>query len=90
MDATAYNRLNRWRKVAVWDRIMDTISDAYDGDIQMIDTSLVRVHQYAAGRPLDNLLLNYWLASRGALNPNQLRLAIQNKMNGLFARSAMA
>ena len=46
---TCYNRFNRWRKAGVWDRIMDTITKAYDGDVQMIDTSVVRVHQHAAG-----------------------------------------
>ena len=27
---------------------MDAITEAYDGDIQMIDTSVVRVHHHAA------------------------------------------
>ncbi len=45
---TCYNRFNRWRKAGVWDRIMDTITEAYDGNIQMIDSSVVRVHQHAA------------------------------------------
>lgn len=42
---TIYNRFNRWRKAGVWDRLMDAITEAYDGDVQMIDTSIVRVHQ---------------------------------------------
>ena len=46
---TCYNRFNRWRKNGVWDRLMDAIVEAYDGDIQMIDSSSVRVHQHAAG-----------------------------------------
>ena len=46
---TVYNRFNRWRKAGVWDRIMDAITAAYDGRVQMIDTSVVRVHQHAAG-----------------------------------------
>ena len=46
---TAYNRFNRWRKAAVWDHIMDAITQAHDGQVQMIDTSIVRVHQHAAG-----------------------------------------
>ena len=46
---TCYNRFNRWRKNGVWDRLMDAIDEAYDGDIQMIDSSSVRVHQHAAG-----------------------------------------
>jgi hypothetical protein len=44
---TCYNHCNRWRKAGVWDRIMDAVSEAYDGDIQIIDSSMVRVHQYA-------------------------------------------
>ncbi len=43
---TCYNRFNRWRKAAVWDRLMDAITEAYDGDVQMIDSSSVRVHQH--------------------------------------------
>ena len=46
---TVYNRFNRWSKAGVWDRIMDAVSEAYDGDLQMIDSSVVRVHQHAAG-----------------------------------------
>ena len=45
---TIYNRFNRWRKAGVWDRLMDAITKAYDGDFQMIDTSVVRVHQQGA------------------------------------------
>jgi len=45
---TLYNRFNRWRKAGVWDRLMDAIVAAHDGDVQMIDTSIVRVHQQGA------------------------------------------
>jgi len=45
---TIYNRFNRWRKAGVWDRLMDAITAAYDGQVQMIDTSVVRVHQQGA------------------------------------------
>ena len=46
---TAYNRFNRWRKAGVWDRLMDAVTKAHDGKLQMIDSSIVRVHQHAAG-----------------------------------------
>src|SRR5512134_1829831 len=45
----AYNRFNRWRKAGVWDRLMDAVVKAHDGKVQMIDSSVVRVHQHAAG-----------------------------------------
>ena len=39
---------HRWRKAGVWDRLLEAVSKAYDGDIQMIDSSSIRVHQHAA------------------------------------------
>ena len=45
---TCYNRFVRWRKLGVWDRLFEAVSRAYDGDIQAIDSSSVRVHQHAA------------------------------------------
>ncbi|MEQ8307448.1 MAG: IS5 family transposase [Hoeflea sp.] len=45
---TCYNRFRRWTKADVWDRIMDSITEAYDGDVRMIDGTSVRVHHSAA------------------------------------------
>ena len=45
---TCYNRFVRWRKAGVWDRLIDAITAAHDGDIQMIDVTSVRAHQQAA------------------------------------------
>lgn len=42
---TCYNRFVRWREAGVWDRLMDAITVAHDGAIQMIDSTYVRVHQ---------------------------------------------
>ena len=45
---TCYNRFVRWRKRGIWERIFKAVSGAYDGDLQMINSSSVRVHQHAA------------------------------------------
>jgi len=45
---TCVNRFNRWRKAGVRDRLLQAVSEAYDGDVQMIDSSSIRVHQHAA------------------------------------------
>lgn len=37
-----------WRKAGVWDRLLDAVLEAYDGDIVMIGSACVRVHQHAA------------------------------------------
>ncbi len=47
---TCVNRFNRWRKAGVWATILQAVSEAYtkegDHDIQMIDSSSIRVHQH--------------------------------------------
>ena len=45
---TCYNRFVRWRTIGVWDTIFAAVSKAYDGDLQMVDSSSIRVHQHAA------------------------------------------
>ena len=45
---TCYNRFGRWRRAGIWDRIMDALAEAHDAAVQMIDTSIVRVHQHGA------------------------------------------
>lgn len=45
---TCNNRFVRWRKAGVWGRMMDAITAAHDGDIQMIDSISIRAHQQAA------------------------------------------
>ena len=47
-STTCYNRFVRWRRAGVWDRLLEAVSKAYDGDILMIDSTCVRVHQHAA------------------------------------------
>ncbi len=45
---TCYNRFRRWNTAGVWDRIMDAITDADEGDVPMMDGTSVRVHRSAA------------------------------------------
>jgi transposase len=45
---TCYNRFVRWRKAGVWSRVMEALAAAHDPAVQMIDTSIVRVHQHGA------------------------------------------
>ena len=45
---TCYNRFVRWRRAGIWRQIMETLVAAHDKAVQMIDTSIVRVHQHAA------------------------------------------
>ena len=45
---TCYNRFVRWRRAGVWSRIIDALATAHDAAVQMIDTSIVRVHQHGS------------------------------------------
>src|SRR3954463_12451058 len=43
-----YNRFVRWRRAGVWGGIMNVLAATHDAAVQMIDTSIIRVHQHAA------------------------------------------
>jgi len=82
---TCYNRFVRWRKLGVWDRIFDAITTAYDGDLQMIDSSSIRVHQHGANAkkggpkpPLDvPLTPDAWGAQEAALRRRSMPSLMQ-------------
>jgi transposase len=48
---TCYNRFVRWRQAGVWAKIMSVLAGAHDAAVQMIDASIVRVHQHGACIP---------------------------------------
>jgi len=85
---TCYNRFVRWRRAGVWGRIIDALAAAHDAAVQMIDTSIVRVHQHGAcitrnqrqsmGRSRGGLTSKIHLPVRLALSPgeaHEVRLA---------------
>ena len=45
---TCYNRFVRWRSAGVWDQLMSALTADHDTAVQMIDTSVVLVHQHGA------------------------------------------
>lgn len=55
-----YNRFVRWRAAGVWDRLLEAVSAAYDGDIVMIDSTRVRVHQHGAAIKKGALTIVAW------------------------------
>jgi len=46
---TAYNRYNRWAKAGVWLRVFEALAASSPQSMQLIDSSIVRAHQHAAG-----------------------------------------
>ena len=48
------------RDVVLGDRLLDAVSKRYDGDIVMIDSSCVRVHQHGANAKKGDLPILAW------------------------------
>jgi len=46
---TVYNRYNRWAKAGVWLHIFETLAAKSPQSMQLIDSSIIRAHQHAAG-----------------------------------------
>jgi transposase len=70
---TCYNRFVRWRKAGVWDRLLAAVSKAFDGEIIMIDSSCVRVHQHAATAKKGALTMAAWDVPAAASRPRSTR-----------------
>ena len=46
---TIHKRFGRWAEAGVWERVFKHLIDDPDNDYVMLDTTLVRAHQQAAG-----------------------------------------
>ena len=46
---TVYNRFNRWARAGVWVRVFETLAAKSPGSMALIDSSIIRAHQHAAG-----------------------------------------
>ena len=46
---TVYNRFNRWAKAGVWLRVFERLAAQSPQSMQLIDSSIIRAHQHAAG-----------------------------------------
>jgi putative transposase len=46
---SVHKRFTRWAKAGVWEGVFDSLTDDPDNQYLMLDTTLVRVHQQAAG-----------------------------------------
>ena len=46
---TIYNRFNRWAREGVWVRVFEALAAKSPGSMALIDSSIIRAHQHAAG-----------------------------------------
>jgi transposase len=82
---TCYNGFVRWRRAGVWSRIIDALAAAHDAAVQMIDTSIVRVHQH--GACITRNQRQSMGRSRGGLT-SKIHAAVDS--NGLSVRLALS
>jgi len=47
---SVFQRFNRWAKKGVWQKAAETLADDPDLEWLMIDSTVVRAHQHAAGK----------------------------------------
>jgi len=59
---SVFVRFNRWAKKGVWQKVAEALSDDPDLEWLMIDSTVVRAHQHAAGK-------------KGGKKPNNLGVA---------------
>lgn len=74
---TCYNRFVRWRKAGIWDKLLAAVSAAYDGKVQMIDSSIVRVHQHAANGEKKAAEVVAWAVPAAGLRPRSTRSSMR-------------
>jgi transposase len=72
---TCYNRFVRWRKAGIWDTLLAAVSEAYNGKVQMIDSSVVRVHQHAANGEKKAAEVVAWAVPAAGLRPKSTPLS---------------
>ena len=82
---TCYNRFVRWRRAGVWDRLLEAVSEAYDGDIVMIDSTYVRVHQHGATGKKGMPTMVAWDVPVAASQAKSTRLLMQKAVRSIFA-----
>ena len=74
-STTCYNRFVRWRKAGVWDRLLSAVSADFNGELVMIDSTCVRVHQHDATAKKGDRPIMAWDVPGAALPANSMLLS---------------
>jgi len=49
-----HTRFSRWAKAGVWQKVFEVLS--HDSEYAMLDSTIVRAHQYSAGKITGDLI----------------------------------
>ena len=75
-STTCYNRFVRWRKAGVWDRLLAEVSAGYNGELMMIDSTCMRVHQNGATGKKGEAMIVAWDVPGAASPANSTLLSM--------------
>jgi transposase len=69
-----WKRLSRWAKKGVWERVFTLLQDP-DLEWLILDSTVIRAHQHAAGAPKKTAVRppKRWAAAAAALAPRSMR-----------------
>ena len=62
-------RFSRWAKAGVWERVFQHVAAEADNEYAMIDSTIVRAHQHAAGAPKNLARIRPSAAARAGWAP---------------------
>ncbi len=46
---TVYKRFDNWCRLGIWNSVMQVLNDQSDEEVAMLDSTIMRAHQHAAG-----------------------------------------
>ena len=63
---SVFRRFSRWSDKGVWRRIFEALSDDADFEYLIVDSTIIRAHQHAAGAKKGGLKIRPSVAPAGA------------------------
>lgn len=73
--STVASRFYRWREAGVWERVWTELqaaadqADEIDWEVHLVDGTVIRAHQHAAGAKKHAPRSKHWVAAKGDLAP---------------------
>src|SRR5215213_5675753 len=77
-------RFSRWAKAGVWERVFQHLAADADNEYAMIDSTIVRAHQHAAGAPKKPARTKPSAAARAGFQPRSTPWWMRSAIRSAF------
>src|SRR4051794_34118808 len=84
-----HTRFSRWAKAGVWERVFQRVAADADNEYAMIDSTIVRAHQHAAGAPKKLGQTRRSGAARAGFQPRSTRWWMRSEIRLAFISPAV-